>query len=232
MSESPVYAFLEKPSMIDYPGHLCAVFFTSGCNFSCGYCHNAPLMGKKQKGLSWERIDAVCREFKEQWADAVCVTGGEPTLAPDLVKLLKRLRSFGFKIKLDSNGSRPEVIRECLPLIDFIAMDIKAGLSGYPELVGFTKIEKIKESVRLIMESGTDYEFRTTVIGPFHSDAQMLEIGELISGARHYSLQAFVPQETLPDPRLRETKRTTPERLREIEALMQPFAETITVRGA
>lgn len=230
--ESPVYAFLEKPSMIDYPGHLCAVFFTSGCNFSCGFCHNAPLMGSKQKGLTWERLDAACRDFKAQWVDAVCVTGGEPTLSPDLVLLLERLREFGFRIKLDSNGSRPEILKECIPLVDFIAMDIKAGLSGYPELVGFTQTDKIKKSIQLIMESGKEYEFRTTVIGPFHTDDQMREIGELIRGAKQYSVQPFIPQDTLPDPRLRETKRTTPERLREIEQLMQPYAEHIIVRGA
>jgi len=232
MSDSPVYAFLEKPSMIDYPGHLCGVFFTSGCNFSCGFCHNAPLMGRKQKGIPWSRLGEVCRSFQKNWVDAVCITGGEPSLAPDLMELIEFFRSFGFNIKLDSNGSLPAVLRECLPLIDFIAMDIKAGLSGYPELAGFTRTGDIAESVRLIMESGKEYEFRTTVIESFHSDQQMLEIGELIRGAKNYSLQPFVPQDTLPDPRLRELKRTTPARLRQLEKLMKPFVQKITVRGA
>jgi pyruvate formate lyase activating enzyme len=229
---SPVYAFLEKPSMIDFPGHLCGVFFTSGCNFTCGFCHNAVLMGKPQKTLAWKRLEEVCRQFKDEWVDAVCITGGEPTLQPELIELIGFFRDRGFKIKLDSNGSRPEVLKECLPLVDLIAMDIKAGASGYEELAGFSDIGKIKESIKLIMNSGADYEFRTTVITPFHTDEQMLETGELINGAKRYCLQAFVPQDTLPGETFRTLKRTTPRRLHELEKLMAPFAGEIIVRGA
>ena len=230
--ESPVYALLEKPSLIDYPGCLCGVFFISGCNFSCGFCHNALLMGKKQQGIPWSRLDEVCRKFKNEWVDAVCITGGEPTLAADLIQLIEFFRGYGFKIKLDSNGALPDVLKECLPLVDYIAMDIKAGLSGYPELVGFTRTEKIAESVKLIMSSGVDHEFRTTIIEPFHTDEQMIEAGELIKGARRYCIQPFIPKDNLPDLRLRETKRTTPARLRRIEQLMKPYAKEIIVRGA
>jgi len=232
MSDSPVYAVLEKPSMIDFPGHLSAVFFLSGCNFSCGFCHNATLMGAKQSGLTWERLDVLCRKFKAEWVDAVCITGGEPTLAADLLELIHFFRDRGFKIKLDSNGARPDVLKKCLPLIDYIAMDIKAGLSGYPEIAGFLDTGKIAESVKLIMSSSIDHEFRTTIIHPFHTDEQMLEAGELIQGAQRYVLQAFVPQDTLPGKEFRDLKRTTPDRLREIEKLMTPFAGKIVVRGA
>jgi len=229
---SPVYALLEKPSMIDFPGHLCGVFFLSGCNFTCGFCHNATLMGAKQAGLTWKRLDEICTRFKADWVDAICITGGEPTLSPDLVELIKFLRERGFKIKLDSNGAKPEVLKECLPLVDYIAMDIKAGLSGYPEIAGFTRTEKIEESIKLIMSSDVDHEFRTTVIEPFHSDEQMLAAGELIQGAQRYVMQAFVPQDTLPSEEFRTKKRTTPERLRHLEKLMAPFAKEIIVRGA
>jgi len=230
--ESPVYAFLERPSLIDYPGQLCGVFFTSGCNFSCGFCHNAQLIGHKQKGLTWSRLDEICRRLKNEWVDAVCITGGEPTLTADLLRLIKFFRSYGFKIKLDSNGALPSVLKECLPLIDYVAMDIKAGPSGYPELVGFTQTDKIAESVKLIMTSGVDYEFRTTIIEPFHTDDQMREIGKLIQGAKRYCIQPFIPKDNLPDPRLRETRRTTPARLRKIEQMMKPFVKAVVVRGA
>jgi pyruvate formate lyase activating enzyme len=229
---SPVYALLEKPSMIDFPGHLCGVFFLSGCNFTCGFCHNATLMGAKQAGLTWTRLDEICARFKADWVDAICITGGEPTLSPDLIKLIKFLRERGFKIKLDSNGAQPEVLKECLPLIDYIAMDIKAGLSGYPEIAGFTRTEIIEESIKLIMSSTIDHEFRTTVIDPFHTDEQMLEAGKLIQGAQRYILQAFVPQDTLPSKEFREKKRTPSGRLRELEKLMAPYAKEIIVRGA
>ena len=231
MSASPVYAFLEKPSMIDFPGHMCGVFFTSGCNFTCGFCHNATLMGKKQKTLSWERLDEVCRKFKDEWVDAVSISGGEPTLEPGLIDLLYFFRDRGFKIKLDTNGSRPDVLKECLPLIDYIAMDIKAGLSGYPEIAGFSRKDIIEESVKLIMSSSIDHEFRTTVIDPFHTDEQMLEAGELIRGAKRFVLQAFVPQDHLPGEEFRKLKRTKPERLQTLEKLMAPFADEIIIRG-
>lgn len=229
---SPVYAFLEKPSMIDFPGHLCGVFFTSGCNFTCGFCHNATLMGKKQKTLSWERLDEVCRKFKNEWVDAVSISGGEPTLEPGLIDLLHFFRKHGFKIKLDTNGSHPDVINECLPLIDYIAMDIKAGLSGYPEIAGFTRTEIIEESVKLIMSTDIEQEFRTTVIDPFHTDEQMLEAGELVKGAKRYVLQAFVPQDHLPGVEFRTMKRTKPERLNHLKELLNHCADEVTVRGA
>lgn len=233
MSLSPVYAFLENPSMIDFPGHLCGLFFLSGCNFKCGFCHNATLMGAKKTGLPWERMKEVCKNFKSNWVDAVCITGGEPTLSEDLPELIEFFREYGFLIKLDSNGGRPDFLKKCFPLIDAIAMDVKAGLpGGYNEIAGFPDDEKIKQSIKFIMESEVDYEFRTTVIEPFHTDEQMLAIGELIKGAKNYCLQAFIPQDTLPDKKFREIKRTTPERLREIEKLMKPFVENIVVHGA
>lgn len=231
-TEPPVYAFLEKPSLIDYPGCLCGVFFVSGCNFTCGFCHNAALMGRPRKGIPWSRLEEVCRRFKDEWVDAACITGGEPTLADDLPGLIGFFRDFGFKVKLDTNGSRPAVLLDCLPHLDYVAMDIKAGLSGYPALTGFKDTEKIRDSVRLIMDGGKEYEFRTTVIEPFHTDQQMREIGDLIRGAKRYAMQAFIPQDTLPGPEFRTLRRTTPERLRQLAALMQPYAGEIILRGA
>lgn len=218
--------------MMDFPGHLCGVFFLSGCNFTCGFCHNASLMGAKQVGLPWSRLEDVCEKFKNEWVDGICISGGEPSLSKDLIQLIQFFKSYGFKVKLDSNGGRPEVLKKCLPLIDYIAMDIKTGLSGYAELAGFASIDKIEESVKLIMSSPVDHEFRTTVIDPFHTDELMLEAGKLIQGAKRYVLQAFVPQDTLHHPDFRTLKRTTPERIRHIEKLMTPFVDEILVRGA
>ena len=138
---SSIYAYLEKPSMVDYPGHFAAVFFISGCSFTCGFCHNAALMGKKQAGLSWETLEAACARFKKDWVNGIVLTGGEPTTAGDLVDLIHFFKErFGFSVKLDTNGSNPERLAECLPLIDYVAMDIKCGLSAYSELAGFPDI--------------------------------------------------------------------------------------------
>ena len=190
-------------------------------------------MGEKKSGHTWERLEEICQQLKKEWVDAVCITGGEPTLVGDrLIELLHFFRKQGFKIKLDSNGSRPDVLEKCIPLIDYIAMDIKSGPSGYEEIAGFPRIEKIVESVKLIMSSNIDHEFRTTVLDPFHTDEQMHETGQLVQGAKRFVLQAFVPQNTLPGEEFRSLKRTTPERLWELEKLMAPYADEIIVRGA
>ncbi|MDF7825807.1 anaerobic ribonucleoside-triphosphate reductase activating protein [Pontiellaceae bacterium B12227] len=228
---SPIYAYLEKPSMVDYPKHFAAVFFTSGCNFSCGFCHNATLMGKKQKGLSWERMEQACTKFKKDWVNGVVITGGEPTMADDLVELIHFFKKFGFDIKLDTNGSNPDLLAECLPLVDYVAMDVKTGFSGYPALVGFPDIGKIERSIGLIKTEAEDYEFRTTVIDTFHTDDQMDEVGEIIDGAKRFALQAFIPREDLPGKKFRTLPRTTSARLHEIKEHMTGCADEILLRG-
>jgi len=179
--ETSVYAYLEKPSMVDYPKHFAAVFFISGCGFTCGFCHNAPLMAKKQAGLSWDKLEAACAKFKKDWVTGAVITGGEPTSAHELPELISLFKdTFGFAVKLDTNGSNPKMLAKCLPQIDYVAMDIKCGFSAYPEVVGFPDIGKLEESIRMIQEQANDYEFRTTIIETIHTDEQMLEVAEIV----------------------------------------------------
>ncbi len=228
-----VYAYLEKPSMVDYPRHFAAVFFTSGCNFSCGFCHNAALMGKKQAGLSREKLEEACSKFKKDWVNGAVITGGEPTLAPDLIELILFLKGrFGFDVKLDTNGSNPELLEQCLPLIDYVAMDIKTGFSGYPALVKYKETARIQKSISLIREKAPDYEFRTTVIDSFHTDEQMDEIAEIIRGAKRLALQAFIPRENLPNRKFTLLPRTPSSRLNELKERMTGCADEILLRGA
>ena len=230
---SSIYAYLEKPSMVDYPRHFAAVFFISGCGFTCGFCHNAALMGKKQSGLSWEALEAACAKFKKDWVNGVVITGGEPTTADDLVELIHFFKErFGFSVKLDTNGSNPERIAECLPFIDYVAMDIKCGLSTYPEFVGFPDIGKIQRSIDLIRGKAQDYEFRTTVIETVHTDEQMNEIYDAVKGSRRYVMQAFIPRDDLPEEPYRNAPRTTAARLHELKARMTGCADEILLRGA
>jgi pyruvate formate lyase activating enzyme len=229
---SSIYAYLEKPSMVDYPRHFAAVFFTSGCNFTCGFCHNAALMGKKQTGLSWRRLKEACIRFKQDWVNGVVITGGEPTMAgdlPDLIQLFKK--QFGFSVKLDTNGSDPDRLAECLPLVDYVAMDIKTTVSGYPELVGYTQADHIRKSIELIKAEARDYEFRTTVIDTIHTDEQMDAIGETIDGAKRYALQAFIPRENLPGQRFSLLPRTPSSRLHELRNRLTHRADEILIRG-
>ncbi|MCK5675495.1 MAG: anaerobic ribonucleoside-triphosphate reductase activating protein [Verrucomicrobia bacterium] len=232
MSDTSIYAYLEKPSMVDYPKHFAAVFFISGCGFTCGFCHNAALMGKKQAGLSWNTLEAACVKFKKDWINGIVLTGGEPTTADDLVELIRFFKErFGFAVKLDTNGSNPARLAECLPLVDYVAMDIKCGLSTYPEFVKFQDIGKIQRSIDLIRAGAKDYEFRTTVIETVHTDKQMNEIYDAVKGSRRYILQAFIPRDELPEEQYRTTPRTTAARLHELKDLMAGCADEVLLRG-
>ena len=114
--------------MVDYPKHFAAVFFTSGCDFTCGFCHNATLIGKKQAGLSRDKLEEAAARFKKNWVNGVVITGGEPTGADDLLDLIHFFKDrFGFSVKLDTNGSNPHRLAECLPFVDYVAMDVKCG---------------------------------------------------------------------------------------------------------
>lgn len=219
--------------MVDYPGHFAAVFFTSGCNFSCGFCHNASLMGTKQAGLSWDHLEAACAKFRKDWTNGVVITGGEPTCTDDLIKLIRFFKDrFGFAVKLDTNGSNPARLAECLPHVDYIAMDVKTGLSGYAELVRFSDTDKIQQSIDLIKAQAKNYEFRTTVIETVHTDEQMDEVAEIIAGSRRFALQAFIPRDELPDSAYRSVPRTTSARLHELKERMAGCADEILLRGA
>ncbi len=229
---SSIYAYLEKPSMVDYPKRFAAVFFISGCGFTCGFCHNAALMGKKQNGLPWGKLESACTKFKKDWVNGVVITGGEPTSANDLPELIRFFKErFGFAVKLDTNGSNPERLAECLPLVDYVAMDIKCGLSAYPEFVAFPDIEKIQRSIDLIRAEAKDYEFRTTVIETVHTDGQMTDICNIIKGSKRYVLQAFIPRDELPEEQYRNAPRTTSARLHELKNLMAGCADEIVLRG-
>jgi pyruvate formate lyase activating enzyme len=228
-----VYAHLEKPSMVDFPGRMAAVMFTSGCNFDCGFCHNAELMGRNHDGLSRNQLERACAQFKQNWVNAVVLTGGEPTCCHDVVDLIRFFKEyFGFAVKLDTNGSNPDKLANCLPLVDYVAMDIKTGLSAYPGLTGFSDTDKIRQSIELIKTEALDYEFRTTVIDGVHTDELMGEIATTLSGSRRYALQTFVPRANLPGEQFRNTPRTTAARLHELKDRLEGCAEEILLRGA
>ncbi|NNJ69672.1 MAG: anaerobic ribonucleoside-triphosphate reductase activating protein [Kiritimatiellales bacterium] len=231
--ETSIYAYLEKPSMVDYPQHYAAVFFVSGCGFTCGFCHNAALMADKQSGLSLEQLDAVCAAFRKEWVNGVVITGGEPTGAEDLPDLLRFFKEhLGFAVKLDTNGSNPAMLGKCLPWVDYIAMDIKCGLPSYPEVVGFSETDRIQESIDLIRDEAKDYEFRTTVISTIHTDDQMETVRQIVHGSKRYVLQAFIPREELPQEEFRNVPRTTSARLHELRACLADCADEVLVRGA
>lgn len=231
LATSPVYGLRKNPTMVDFPGRMAVVFFTTGCNFRCGFCHNASLLGEQREGYGWKRLRHVCQRFRDQWVDGAVITGGEPTLSPTLPELVTFLRDQGFSVKLDTNGSRPDVLAPLLPLLDYVAMDVKCRLDSYAEFVGFADIGTITDSAELLRTQAIDYEFRTTLLTGFHSDEEMHGIGAIIRPARRYAVQPFIPREDLPESRWCNEARTSPDRLQEAGKLMQVYADEVIVRG-
>ena len=199
---------LQKVSLIDYPGEISSIIFLQGCNFKCPYCHNPELVDSKLFGPCLPEKDVL--EFLKTRIgkiDAVTITGGEPTIQNDLTRFIKRIKKMGFAVKLDSNGSRPEVIQKLLSekLLDFIAMDIKVPLTKYEKIARVPlKTDSIKESIKIILKAKIPHEFRTTVVQSLVTESDILKIAKLISGARRYTLQKFVPAKTLDKKYLKE----------------------------
>lgn len=189
-------AYLQKTSLIDYPGRVSAIVFTQGCNFRCPYCHNPELVVPERycDTISLDDIFAFLEKRRGK-LDAVVVTGGEPTLQPRLIPFMERIKSMGFLLKLDTNGSRPLVLREVIDrgLCDYLAMDIKAPLEKYSLLAGsLVNITHVRDSIDLVMHSGIPHEFRTTIVQSLLDRDDVLSIGRMIQGAQLYVLQKFV----------------------------------------
>lgn len=191
-------AGLQKLSLVDYPGKTASVIFLPGCNLRCPFCHNAGLvLEPEDTGLMSLEEAFSFIESRKGLIDAVCVSGGEPLLNPvgEIKTILNRLRTMGFSVKLDTNGSFPEKLSEVIAsgLVDFIAMDIKNQPLKYPETAGIPgfDVEPVMRSVEIIRSSGVEYEFRTTVAHPFHEVSDFSLIGRWIQGARSYCLQKY-----------------------------------------
>lgn len=181
-------------SMADYPGHVAATIFVSGCNFCCPYCHNSSLIKAVDEGRISEEISLSYLIKRSNLLDGVCITGGEPTLWGGLEGFIKRIKEIGFKVKLDTNGARPEVLKRLISggLVDYVAMDIKAPLNKYHFFVkDKSDILRVNKSAELLMSSGLGYEFRTTVHEKLLNVDDFEEIGEWLKGAERYVIQGY-----------------------------------------
>ncbi len=187
---------LQKITLIDYPGKVAATIFTLGCSFRCPFCHNPELVLPKQftKPIPEETVISFLASRVGR-LDGVCLTGGEPTLQKNLPEFITQIKNLGLKVKLDTNGSQPKVLEKIIKSgsVDYFAMDIKGPLSNYATITASKGFEKeINESISLIMNSGLEYEFRTTVSKPLLSVRDFEYIGKMISGASSYWLQNYV----------------------------------------
>ena len=188
---------LEKMSLVDFDGHLCATIFLASCNFRCPFCHNSSLVLNTDELIAYDEEEIFSYlEKRKGMLDAVCITGGEPTLSANLEEIIDKIKNLGYLVKLDSNGTRPEVLKKLIDekKVDYIAMDVKSGIANYTKVAGIINeklIEKVKVSIELLKNSNINYEFRTTLVKELHTDADIYEIGELIKGAKKFYFQRF-----------------------------------------
>ena len=188
---------LQKLTLLDYPGRIACTLFTRGCNFRCPFCHNASLVVHPDEQKPYENNELLAFLKKRSGIlDGVCITGGEPTLMPGLRDLIAQIKEIGYSVKLDTNGTRPAVLKSLIEekLVDYVAMDIKNSPKKYAVTIGLHDmydISPIIESKDILMSGCVDFEFRTTVAKPFHEESDFYEIGEWLRGDEKYYLQQF-----------------------------------------
>ena len=213
-----------ETSLIDWEGKIVSTLYVPSCNFRCPYCYNCDLILYPENfpNIAQSEIDRFLLERKD-FIDGICMSGGEPTLYPDLPTYFKKFRDKGFLIKLDTNGTNPKLLKKLLNLglVDYIAMDIKSSLDfdNYSKSAGIKNklmLEKVKNSIEIIMNSKINYEFRTTVVPSLHSEETIMEIARYISGAKKYVLQNFSPLEKTLDPSFQKIKPYSDEKIQEL----------------
>ncbi len=222
----------QKFSLIDYPGKISCIVFTQGCNFRCPYCHNPELIPFTPLVKIKEETILSFLEKRKGKIDAVVITGGEPTMQQDLLKFIQKIKEMGYLIKLDTNGSNPEMLEIIInhSLVDYIAMDIKAPLEKYKEVThSVISPERIKRSIRMIMNSNIKYEFRTTVVKSQLTKEDIISIGKLVEGAELYVLQKFIPSKTL-DPNFLDEKTYSDREFKDLQRKLEGFVCKCLVR--
>ncbi len=230
-------AGLQKTTLIDFPEKIACTVFTRGCNLRCPYCHNPELVERDTQGDGPLQGDDFLSflETRRGLLDGVCITGGEPTIQPDLADFAGRIHDLGFLVKLDTNGTRPQVLRRLLGdgLVDFIAMDVKTSPESYGRDLGYREdTGLIAESIGIIKNSGVDHEFRTTVVPGLVGEEELYAIGRMIAEdgpAARYALQNFRPGKVLSE-RMKGRKGYPPQELEKFRKIMESSAKTVVIR--
>lgn len=223
-----------KTTLLDYPRHLAATIFIGSCNMRCPFCHNSSLV------LHPETVPTIATEDilsylskRKNILEGVCITGGEPTLfAEELIQLIKNIKSLGLKVKLDTNGSNPTLLKNLVEnkLIDYVAMDIKNSKENYGLSIGIKNYStnKVNESVEYLLSFPVEYEFRTTIVKEHHTTDDILSIGQWIKGANSYFLQSYKDTGDIISPGLHSHSK---ESLESFIHLLVPFVNNVELRG-
>lgn len=223
---------LQKTTLLDYPGHVAATVFSGGCNLRCPFCHNSGLLSQDaQEGFSKEEILHFL-EKRKGILEGVCITGGEPTQNPELEDFIQEIRKLHYLVKLDTNGYNPERLKDLCAkgLLDYVAMDIKAGRKNYSRATGVPSLDlsRIEESAAFLLSQSIPYEFRTTVVRGIHSSEDFLDIGRWLGGSSPYYLQNFVDSDQVLEPGFSSFSK---EELNAFLELVRPFFPHASLRG-
>lgn len=229
---------MQKMTLLDYPGKVACTVFLGGCNFRCPFCHNSELLGQDApQFITEDELFAFLRK-RQGLLEAVCISGGEPTLQPKLPEFIHKIKELNFLVKLDTNGYRPDVLRQLLQdnLLDYAAMDVKNDIEHYPLTCGLSSmdINAIQESLSLLLQGKIEYELRTTVVEQLHNSDSFRGIAAMLQRlspehkCKKYFLQPFVDRETVIYSNF-----TAPseERLFEYKKILEQASETVTIRG-
>ena len=224
---------LQKLTLLDYPGKTACTVFLAGCNMKCPFCHNSELI---TGNAPVEMTDEDLLKFLNKRSgllDGVAFTGGEPLLRKELPELFRKIKKLGYGIKLDTNGTSPKTMKTLIDekLVDYIAMDIKNSPKLYSETAGFSEfsnIDNILESINTLINSETEYEFRTTVVDQLHSEESFKDIGPMIKGAKRYFLQPFVDRDSVAFSGFSAPSK---EKLSLYKKLVEPYVKNVEIRG-
>ena len=235
-----LFCGLNKTTLLDYPGHLASTIFLGGCNFRCPYCQNKDLLLHPADYAAYTEEDIFDHLTKRKGIlHGVCITGGEPTLNPDLPDFIRQIKDLGYLIKLDTNGTNPAMVKGLYEqgLIDYVAMDIKADPEGYAKSAGLdtqndSLLSKVQETVHFLMEETDrpdfDFEFRTTVVRELHNEKTFRNIADWIKGAPHYFLQSYQESEGVLIPGF---SAYSEEELEGFVSLIKPKIPSVEIRG-
>lgn len=223
-------------TLLDYPGKVACTVFLQGCNFRCPFCHNRDLLDAAPETISTDELLSFLKK-RQGLLDAVCISGGEPTLQPDLETLIREIKALGYAVKLDTNGSRPAVLKQLVnnDLLDYVAMDVKNSPAEYGTTVGLPSVnlEAVEESLSFLLGGAVDYELRATVVNELHSEQSFAELGQWLRGlspnkAKRFFLQSYVDRDSVLCAGLHAPSTQT---LATYKEILKPYVLKIHIRG-
>lgn len=222
------FSGIQKTSLVDFPDRLATVLFAPDCNLRCPFCHNWRIVLDPKPPFLNEETAIRILEKRKNYVDAVAITGGEPTMHKEIPKFLKKLKEGGFAVKLDTNGFFPQVLKECMPHVNYVALDVKTSLEKYGRL-GAKDTTDFLRTVKMLKNGEVDYEFRTTVVPGFVDEEDIQKMGQIVKGGKRFAFQQFIPGDTL-DKTFSNVKPHSAEAIAKFADVMKQYVNEVVLR--